>query len=255
MCDKRHIFVLILTSLVFSQAQASPYAMVKTTIDWSSFSITSLGIDEGVAPSIHWETRITSLYSDVYSTNSDSVESFDWDSSLTTLIGNATTSANTHSSLSVLHTYAYDADLSDGFGAFSNNERSGNFTVSNDGVMVFSFNYSVDARLEAGNYYEGWNVARANVGITLGIIYSNDSLQTVSDFIPIEYTENSSSSQHYEHSGTLSLTRVVKPGEHYFFIANNAGYASVYSPVPLPTGAWMFLSAVLGFMGLKRSRA
>lgn len=241
----------------FNQVQASPYAMVETTIDWNSFLVTSSGIGDGLAPTIHWEKQYTSLNSQVYLTNSDLGESFDWGASLSTHIGNATTSAYTDASLSVLHTYAYDADLSDEFGAFSNNERSGNFTVTSEGVLVFSFNYSVDASLKAANYYEGWNVAKANVGITLGKIYGNDSdsLQTVSDFIPIDYTENPSSSQHYEHTGTLSLTRVVKPGEHYFFIANNAGYASVYSPVPVPTGAWMFLSAIIGYVGLKRSRA
>lgn len=241
------ILVLGLAVNTAEAAVSAPQSSAEATIDWSSFSVVGYAMGPNPAPTITWSNEFTSI-----NTSGDSLfssqydNSNDWTSSLNVTAGNNTSTADS----AMLHSYATDG--------FSYGSRNGEFSVTGNGILVFSYDYSLAVNIDQNG--SGYANAGTNMGVStqFGSNISNQYF-SASDYVylpsynlnnfPLQNANTSS----FQKSDTLYLAVVVKDGEQYDFNADVNAQASNYT-VPLPASAWMFMSALVGFIGLSRRK-
>ena len=255
---KTKLAAVVIGSMAMFNVEASvsvPMASASATIDWSSFAVAGYPIGPNPLPVITWSNEYSSVYA-YTDTGSESNYAADWTTELVKHAGNIATFSDAVADTLVLHSYSEDADLSSTSQANSSAYRQGDFSVAGSGFLVFSVNYTLDASLEPGNDTSNYNnnYANANVYLQAQKIASNvnDQYTNVGDSIYL-YEYNFANSP-VQSGGTLNLALLVNDGEAYH-ISAGAGSSANVSSVPLPSAVWLFMSALLGFLGLTRRKS
>ena len=238
------IFAALVLGLSVSSAQAA-IAAAGASLDWSSLVISSYALGPGVAPSISWSTVSTIISADTLSPNANqAASSFDWSSALVATAGNAATSAGASASSSNLSVLAGDTDYAPASIADSIAFRSGSFVVNGTGLVVFTINYATSALLQPGSLTPNYAYAYAGLSATKGTTVS-----TASDVIDL--TAVNTNGNTISHTGGLSLALLVQNGDLYSFTAATKAKTAV-SAVPVPSAVWLFGTAMISFLGIKR---
>lgn len=239
------ILAALCLGLSFTGAQAA-VAASGATLDWSSFSVSTYALGPGSAPSITWSTVGTQLSAMTVSPNSSqSASSFDWSSALSVVAGNVATSAGASAS-SALSVLAGDTDDNASSVAHSQASRSGSFAVTGSGLVVISVNYLTSALLQPGSLSPNYAYAYAALTATKGTTVS-----TVFD--EIDLTDVNTNGNTVTHSGTFNLALFVQNGDLFSFSAMTKADAAV-TAVPVPSAVWLFGTAVLSFLSVRRTK-
>jgi len=255
---KTKLAAVIIGSMAIFNVEASvsvPMASASATIDWSTFAVAGYPIGPNTAPVITWNNQYSSVYA-YTDTDNQSDSAGDWTTGLVKHAGNIPTFSDAVATTSALHSYSEDSDLSSANQAYSRANRSGDFSVAGSGFLVFSVNYTLDASLEPGNdpsnYYN--NYSSAYVYLQAQKIASNVNNQYfgVSDNVFLNQDNFTDSPLHS--GGALNLALLVNNGEAYHLWAVAGSDANV-SSVPLPSAVWLFMSALLGVLGLTRRKS
>jgi len=258
-------------------ASSAPLANAAATFDWNTFAVTAYPIGPDLAPVLTWSNQSSTVFAQTNTDNQNS-SADDWTTALAKHVGNTATFSDAKADTSVLHSYSEDSDLSSASQTSSSAYRLGDFSVAGNGFLVFSINYTLDSSLEPGNDYSNHYNSYANASVYLQMqkITSNVNNQyfTVGDSVYLSQdnlTDSPSKGPNkIRHSGAypyqdiftnspahsegaLNLAFLVNDGESYHLSAGNSSSANV-SSVPLPSAVWLFMSALLGVLGLTRRK-
>lgn len=237
--------VLVLAlSLAVGTAEAA-VATASATLNWSTFNVSSIAIGPNPAPSIIWSNQSTWVYANTQDpADTQSGWANDWISPLAVTAnpsGSTTSSASENGG--ALVSTAYDSNLSWPSQAWSQAYRSGDFSVTGSGILLFSVDYSLTASLTAPG-----DSASASVNL---YAHRTGSNFTASAYDSVYLSSWNVSLSPLNVNDTLFLALFVQDGQNYHF--NGSAYSSA-SAVPVPSAVWLFLSAVVGFLGVNRRK-
>ncbi len=217
---------------------SAPVTSASASFDWNSLSIDSIRSEA----TISWlSTPITTL-------NFNS--------------GDSETGSQADDSNSLLTSTAFDTNLSDLSSANSKASRSMDFTVSCNDSSSCSFNFSIPYRLSATLEDPTNTIANsfANVGFSMGIRDTDSNPYAFEEVFINLYSGNGNNS-FGDPSGWLSASlENVDDGATFTFwaealtdvnLTETVETANV-SAVPLPSTAWLFISAMMVVLGLTR---
>lgn len=215
-------------------AVSSPIADASASFDWSTFSVSGLTT---------LDSNYYSLVNASYNADSATNSAGDWVSPLSISSGSQVTWSQADANASVLHSYVNDNDtLSTGGVVSSNAYREWNFLAAENGNVTFSINYNLNTTLVPGdNNPDNFTFAKVALGWLDADGNTIDSLNDTLDLAGNKF-------------GTFTYTLAVFAGQAYTFSADTYASANV-SAVPLPSAVWLFLSAMMGFLGLSRRKS
>lgn len=248
---------ILTLSLAVGSAEAA-VASASASIDWSTFTVTGYAMGPTPGPTISWNNQSTNISAYSYKNNFqfDNYQynsSPDWTSNIAASISTgAVSSSSALADATQLVASASDTDVGINSSSGSNSSRSGDFTVSGNGILVFSVNYSLAVGLVPGDLTNN-NYANAAVYFSIEN-YSQNGSGNFTANQSIYLSDWSASQSPLNKSDTLYLALVVKDGDTYNFNGQVNANANVASVVPVPSAVWMFLSAIGGFIGVTRRR-
>ncbi|MBS3965186.1 MAG: hypothetical protein KGZ80_11995 [Methylomonas sp.] len=235
--------VLALT-LAVGSAEAA-VATASATINWSTFNVRFIAIGANPAPSITWSGQnawvdaATQVPAD---SQSDWVG--DWTNPLAvTANPSGSTTSSASANVELLTSFTYDSNLSWSSQAWSSAYRGGDFSVTGSGILLFSVDYSLTASLTAPG-----DSASASANLYAYRTGSNFSASAYDSVYVGRWNANQSP---LNVNDTLHLALFVQDGQNYNF--TSSAYSSA-SAVPVPSAVWLFLSAVVGFLGVNRHK-
>ncbi len=254
MKTKHLVAVAVIASLAMGSTQAavSSPGTAEATIDWSTFSVTGYASGGAPLPTIIWNTpsQLTALSaSTLYPDDFQSFDVSDWNSALVRNAGNTTTRASSDVNADLLRSHSYDIG-SDESSAFGDVQRSSLFSVSGNGVLVFSVAYKLEASTPDTSETIDPSSSQATVSFVVkpftptSEIFSSEDNVTVGQWHPgSDFRE-----------GVLTLGLVVQDGQEFSFNAMAKTNAYI-SAVPLPQAVWLFGAGLMGLLSMaKRSR-
>lgn len=244
---------ILTLSLAVGSAEAA-VASASASIDWSTFTVTGYAMGPTPGPTISWNNQSTSVSATSYQPNNNQYNSSsDWTSSIAASASSGTlSSASALADAGQLVASAQDTDVDINNSSSSWSYRYGDFTVSGNGILVFSVDYSLATSLVPGDLtYTNY----ANTGVFLSVQnYSQVSNGYFTAQQNIYLDDGNVGQSPLKKSDTLYLALVVKDGDAYHFQGEAYASSNAASVVPVPSAVWMFLSAIGGFIGVTRRR-
>lgn len=253
---KTKVAGVVIGSLALFNVEAfasMPLATAAASFDWSSFTVAGLALPSDPVPTLSWNNQNSYVSATTNSPNDNQSDyAGDWTTALNKTAGNLATGAIADSALNV--SSAHDSDLASASSASASSSHWGEFTVAGSGVLLFSVNYSLAASLIPGTDMNNNNTADAGVYFQANKSSSASSYQYFTAQNNIYLNSNNVSNSPLSETGTLKLALWVNNGETYNFYANNYANANVAS-IPLPAATWLFVSGLMGVVGLTRRKA
>jgi len=244
-------------ALLLCSVQPAEAALISASaaIDWSTFKITPIDIGNGL-PTLTWTSQNDSSYANssasYYCCGSGISESASNWSTGTLASENSSTSAfsNSASASTSLSEIKADASINGSFNQYlyanSNSQRSGNFTVQGNGLLLFQANYSLadDVGTASSPY------TSSNVSFNLSSYNDGGNGSANQNF----YRNIYSGSPSVAETGILGVALVFNDGWSGSFSASTNVSVSGYggNPVPLPAAFWLFGSVLTGVAALRR---
>lgn len=268
---RKKLSILVFLGLTAGNAEATviaPYAYANAVFDWNSFSVAGIPMGPGSSPSVSWSNLSTSATVVTQPANDyQSGVAADWIASLNKTSGDTSSWALANADATTLHTSSQVTHPSTTDGAWANGSRSGNLSVTGNGLLVFSMHYSLDAALipDAGSPLN--NSATAGVDFFAQKIGSSVHSEVFSANSALSLNSGNTNSSPVHQTGTLNLAILVNNGDQFNFLASSHAGAALgalqpimtigtpVSSVPLPGAAWLFLSTLVGFLGLSHRQS
>jgi hypothetical protein len=251
--------LLCYMALLLCSAPTARAALISASanIDWSTFKITPIDIGNGL-PTLTWSTQNDSssagLNNCYYCGSNISDNAPNWSSgTLATQTGSTSTFNGSASALTSVSQINADNSINGLFNQSfdaSSSQRSGNFTVHGNGLLLFQANY----RLAEDVGTTSSASANSNVSFNLNSYNDGGSGSANQNF----YRNLYSGSSPVTESGILGVALVFKDGWNGSFTAGASasisGYGGDPNPVPLPASVWLFGSALTGIAALRRGQ-
>ncbi|MDO8844991.1 hypothetical protein [Methylicorpusculum sp.] len=219
-------------ALLFNTGTALSASSASASIDWSTFTIATLGLD-GYSFSDEW----TNVYADAWP-NSDWNWADDWISPISASVQGASAVADASQLFA-------SADSSDGF-SYASTTRGATFEVVGAGWLLFSADYVISAAKDG----HPDDYADASVSFW-AYIDSQNGGESSSSYSSVSVGDWLGSANESSKSKKLGLALLVNEGDIIHFNA----YASAYaSNVPVPAAVWFFGSALVGLISYGRRK-
>jgi hypothetical protein len=242
-------------ALLLCGAQPAGAAVISASaaIDWISFKI--IPIDTGNdLPTLTWSNQNDSSQASVGSCCGSTFETTPNWSVGTSATESGATSIYSKSAFASTSMNEIKADaLINGsapnqfLGTSSNSQRSGNFTVQGNGLLLFQANYSL--AVDVGTAPSA--SAKSNVSFNLSSFNEGGS-----GFASQNFNRNIfSGSPPVSETGVLATALFFQDGwsGNFSAIANASVSNTGVSAIPLPAAFWLFSSALAGVAALRRS--
>ncbi|WP_426991945.1 VPLPA-CTERM sorting domain-containing protein [Methylomonas sp. CM2] len=254
------ILALSIPCLSNTALAASASASAGASLDWSTFSVSTISLGAGT-PMLTWIDSSYSASTSAITSGPDlSQTDFvpDWGTGSLSSAGDSSTQAWAEIAADAISANASDVNPTGGSSATASAIRHGEFTVSGNGLILFSVTYSLAIDFYPDGYSPSSN---ATASATLGAAKATSSSN--SNHLAYELLFPSSPSSGFAHSerktGTLYLPVVVADGEIYSFYAQATSSAAISGStdvpsVPLPAAVWPFVSGLIGLAGASLSR-
>lgn len=235
-------------------ALAQWQAVSELRFDWSSLQVTPLATD-GAVPVLTWQQLGSTV--DAYRPSALSVA--DWTTPLTSQTGSAA-SAFSISSLDAASLLSRSEDhVADALNSSTWTSREGQFLVQGSGQVQVSIELDWQAALEPPSH-DGFSHF-ANLYGAISAATRLDPRGNVNRHGDATFSVQKSAAfpsdvGSFEGRSTLSFTVEVLDGDLFFFVADVASVASIFSSVPEPTQAAL-LALGIGVIGVtaRRQRA
>ncbi|MEQ1530600.1 MAG: hypothetical protein ABL925_14890 [Methylococcales bacterium] len=226
--------------LSISNAQAvetnSAKAIAEASFDWGSFTISTSAApgSSEPAPTIQWQ------YQDAYATsNSQKDKAVGWNTSLE--IAENGISSWSKITPAAVHSYAIDTNVSPESKSWSSSYRVGGFTVTGNGTVTFSANYSLTSTLSPGSILPSYADAAALLSVR-----NIDNVLVVSqkDAVDLNNSNANANNNAVTKANKLVLNLPVQDGQQFKFSADihaKAGLSntsSVHSTEAMVLGNW-----------------
>lgn len=200
----------------------STKAIAEASFDWGTFTVTTSALpgSTGPAPTIHW------IYQDTYATsNSQKNKTIGWDTSLE--IAEKGISSWSKIDPSTIHSYAIDTNSSPESKSWSSSFRVGGFTVTGNGTVTFSANYSLTSSLSPGSLLPSYADSAA-----LFTIMDLNNVEVVSqkDSVDLNNSNANASNNGLTKTNKFNLSLPVQDGQQFKFSADIHAKAGLSDP-------------------------
>lgn len=256
----KNLQAIVLVNLMFlniNVAISSPIARADVTIDWNSFTISTIPLGLDPAPVITWFSQT----SQVNLVGSDSVSVGDWTTSLAKRVGTIATFSDSDVSAATIHSYSEDNDLRGESGASIFTSRTGEFSVSGSGTVRFLVSYSWEATLLPAELSGATNFAYATARLSAETQGCDDPrscptpVRGDTDSLDVQLIGSFPSDVgSFKGNGSLQIDLPVENGDYFFLTVMSSTTANV-STVPLPSGIYLFACGLIGLMLIQINRS
>jgi hypothetical protein len=253
--------LLLAGALLIAQPATAALISTSASIDWSTFSVTPIDTGSGL-PSLSWKSQsdTSSLSSGCswYGCNAISDSASNWAMGTSVVSSTSTSKLNTSASAQtsvglVKSSIEFNpvSPTSSSWSASDNGNRSGNFTVHGDGVLLFKANYNIAATAASGAS-ESSN-ANMNAGFSLNAYGTDSSASSNQSANRSLYSGQSPLTE----NGMLSVALLFHDGWTGNFSATTSNSLNYYGyggggTVPLPSACWVFVGALGGMAAFVR---
>jgi hypothetical protein len=230
--------------LVFSGAALSA-SSASVEVDWSGFNITPLSLTGGTIPGTTLTNEITDLFA-AAGTLVEQQDVSDWSTAFSVsadsgVTGQANSEVNSNNKL-IASSQSLESP------AFADFSRSGTYTVSGGGLLLFEIPYMLEVSISG----ESSDFAEAFVELIIG---REDQSGNGNDL----FTANSISFLSGDVDGSarksknrkLTLALLVENGDELSFEAYGSSVTNA-SVVPIPAAFWLLSTALIGMAGFSR---